>query len=329
MNKKKPLKKILAYTIALLTSLILSFLVIIIAVVTVVFYGPSPTARDMLVLTSLETSAMKFVPHLYFSQTKIDAIIAANSAQEPEGSSDGDNITIPTNEIDLKKIEVFNVSGPTFVGKMMIVNDPARVHIGMIETFSDEKGGQRLLDMVKANNSIGGINGGAFRDVGGVGSGGMPVGIVIKDGKIVVDSSSEYRVLIGFDQQHKLVVGSMTPQEALARGVVEAISFGPVLIMNGERVPITGTGGGLNPRTAIGQCANGAILLLVIDGRQPTSLGASFNDVANVMVNYGAVNAVALDGGSSTLMVYQDKILNSTSILTGPRRIPTAILVSK
>lgn len=135
--------------------------------------------------------------------------------------------------------------------------------------------------------------------------------------------------MIGFDQQHKLVIGSMTPQEALARGVVEAISFGPVLIINGERVPITGTGGGLNPRTAIGQCANGAILLLVIDGRQPTSLGASFNDVANVMVNYGAVNAVALDGGSSTLMVYQDKILNSTSILTGPRRIPTAILVSK
>lgn len=160
MNQKKPLKKLITYTLALLTSLILSILVIIIAVVTVVFYGPSPTARDMLVLTSLETSAMKFVPHLYFSQAQIDAIIAANSAQEPDGSSDGDDITIPTDEIDLKKIEVFNISGPTFVGKMMIVNNPARVHIGMIETFSDEKGGQRLLDMVKTNNAIGGINGG-------------------------------------------------------------------------------------------------------------------------------------------------------------------------
>jgi exopolysaccharide biosynthesis protein len=111
--------------------------------------------------------------------------------------------------------------------------------------------------------------------------------------------------------------------------VVDAISFGPALIINGESVPILGSGGGLNPRTAIGQRADGAILLLVIDGRQPHSIGATLRDVADVMADFGAVNAANLDGGSSTLMVYNGEILNSTSLLTGPRRIPTAIVVSK
>jgi len=327
--KKKPLFKILAVFSAVVSSFIVSVLILLIAVVTLVFYGPSATARDMLVLTSLETSAMKFLPHLYFSQDAIDGIIAANSAHETGETSNGDDVIIPEDDLDLKKIEIIDIKGPTFIGKLMIVNDPSRVYVGTIDKFSSETGGQRLLDMVKADNAIGGINGGAFEDVGGVGNGGMPKGIVIKNGKILIDSPSSYRVLIGFDNKHKLVVGSMTAQEAIDRGVVDAVSFGPLLVLNGERVPITGSGGGLNPRTAIGQRADGAMLLLVIDGRQPTSLGASFKDVADIMIENGAVNAAALDGGSSTLMVYENKILNQTSLLTGPRRIPTFIMVSK
>lgn len=327
--KNKLILKILAVFSTAVTSLILSVLIILIAVVTLVFYGPSTTARDMLVLTSLETSAMKFLPHLYFSQDVIDDIIAANSARETGETSNGDDVVIPTDDLDMEKIEIIDIKGPTFVGKLMIVNDPSRVYVGTIGSFSPDTGGKRLLDMVKSEGAIGGINGGAFQDVGGVGNGGMPMGIVIKNGKILIDSPSSYRVLIGFDDQHKLVVGSMSAQEALDRGVVDAVSFGPVLVLNGERVPITGSGGGLNPRTAIGQRADGAMLLLVIDGRQPTSLGASFKDVADVLIEYGAVNAAALDGGSSTLMVYQNEILNQTSLLTGPRKIPTFIMVSK
>ena len=57
---------------------------------------------------------------------------------------------------------------------------------------------------------------------------------------------------------------------------------------------------GLNPRTAIGQRSDGAMLLLTIDGRQPSSMGATYEDLIEVMMNYGAVNAANLDGGSST-----------------------------
>jgi exopolysaccharide biosynthesis protein len=158
----------------------------------------------------------------------------------------------------------------------------------------------------------------------------MPIGIVIKNGEVLINSNAgDKNTLIGFDNQHKLVIGKMTVQQALDRGVMDAVSFGPALVLNGELQGLGGTAGGLNPRTAIGQRADGAILLLVIDGRQPTSLGASYKDVADVMIENGAVNAVALDGGSSTLMVYQDKILNQTSLLTGPRNIPTFFMVSK
>lgn len=321
--------KVLAVVGTVVSSLLLSLLILLIAVISMVFYGPSTTARDMLVLTSLETSAMKFLPHLYFSQDQIDDIVKANSTRGTDDTSDGDDIIIPVDEVDLEKIDIINISGPTFTGKMMIVYDPSRVYVSTINTFDPEKPGKRLLDMVKAENAIGGINGGAFEDVGGVGNGGMPIGIVIKDGQVIMDTPSQYKVLIGLDSDHKLVLGEMTAQQALNRGVVDAVCFGPILVLNKERVPITGSGGGLNPRTAIGQRADGAMLLLVIDGRQPTSLGASFKDVADVMIEHGAVNAAALDGGSSTLMVYEDKILNQTSLLTGPRRIPTFIMVSK
>lgn len=328
--KKSTTRKIFASTMALISSLLLSVLIVLVAAVTLIFYGPSTTARDMLVLTTLETSAMKFLPHLYFSQDTIDGIIAFNSAHDTDQISNGDDIVIPTDEIDLKKIEIIDIKGPTFIGKLMIVNDPSRVYVGTIPTFNRDSGGKRLLDVVKAEDAIGGINGGAFEDVGGIGNGGMPIGIVIKDGEVLVNSpAGDKNILIGLDEDHKLVIGKMTAQQALDRHVTDAVTFGPALVINGELQGLGGTAGGLNPRTAIGQRANGAILLLVIDGRQPTSLGASFKDVADVMIQYGAVNAAALDGGSSTLMVYEDQILNQTSLLTGPRRIPTFFLVSK
>jgi len=329
-KKPKSINRILIHMSALFTSLVLSLLILLIATITLIFYGPSPTARDILVLSSLESSAMKFLPHMYFSQDKIDAIILANSAHETGEISDGDDVVIPVDKLDLEKIEIIDVSGSTFIGKLMIVNDPSRVYVSVIPEFSETIKGRKLLDMVKKENAIGGINGGAFSDLNGVGLGGMPIGIVIKDGVVLVNSSSGGKnTLIGLDAQHKLVIGKMNAQQALDRGVVDALSFGPALILNGQVQVFGGTAGGLSPRTAIGQRADGSILLLVIDGRQPNSLGASFKNIADVLFDHGAVNAAALDGGSSTLMVYQNQILNQTSLLTGPRTIPTFFMVSK
>ena len=123
------------------------------------------------------------------------------------------------------------------------------------------------------------------------------------------------------------MVGHMSGQEALDKGMRDCVCFGPILIVNGEPLSITGDSGSLNPRTAIGQRADGAVILLCVDGRMPGSLGASYADLINIMVEYGAVNAANLDGGSSTHMYYKGEPVNVSSSLYGPRKMPTFFFV--
>ena len=68
-------------------------------------------------------------------------------------------------------------------------------------------------------------------------------------------------------------------------------------------------------------------MILVIDGRQPHSLGATHKDLVDVMVQFDAINACNLDGGSSSMLYYEGELISVCSSLYGPRRIPTAILV--
>lgn len=107
-------------------------------------------------------------------------------------------------------------------------------------------------------------------------------------------------------------------------GIRDALCYGPTLIVNGEKVEMSGYGSGVNPRTAIGQRRDGAILLLVINGRQLSSLGATYSDLATILWDFGAVNAANLDGGTSTAMYYKGKIVNQILRL---RKLPTAIVV--
>ena len=87
---------------------------------------------------------------------------------------------------------------------------------------------------------------------------------------------------------------------------------------------------GINPRTGIGQRADGAVLMCVLDGRQIHSIGASYGDLRDVMIDFGAVNADSLDGGSSTVMYFNGEYLNSPSSASGTSRyLPNAFLIRK
>ena len=84
----------------------------------------------------------------------------------------------------------------------------------------------------------------------------------------------------------------------------------------------------LHPRTAIASLADGRILLIVVDGRQPpVSVGVSLEQLARLLIEFGAVDAMNLDGGGSTAMVVQGKIVNHPSDPTGERPVSDAILV--
>ena len=173
------------------------------------------------------------------------------------------------------------------------------------------------------------VNGGGSSDSGGVGNGGKPLGLVISEGKLLNKASSneDHNTVVGFNKDNKLIIGKMTSAEAEKKGLRDALSFGPALVVNGKGAEVRGASSGLNPRTAIGQRADGAVLMLVIDGRQASSLGATYSDLIKVMVEYGAVNAINLDGGSSSLMYYRGNYLNNGVVLTGSREMPTAFIV--
>ena len=105
--------------------------------------------------------------------------------------------------------------------------------------------------------------------------------------------------------------------------------------MNGEVNDVaSNSNSGFNPRTAIGQRADGAVIFLCIDGRQPGSVGGTYKDCIDIMVEYGAVNACNMDGGSSSIMLYRNyqtgqvEMGNSYSVLQSePRRMPNFWMV--
>ena len=100
---------------------------------------------------------------------------------------------------------------------------------------------------------------------------------------------------------------------------------------NGEPRQLDGQGSGANPRTVIGQRSDGAVLLLVTDGRGTSGhLGATASDLIGIMQEYGAVNAANLDGGSSSTMVYNGN-WEMTSVTfyyqNSSWKLPTAFVV--
>ncbi len=334
-KSKKPRKKrtaVLAKRIALcLLSLLCSVLIFAFAGMAIICYGPSEAARDLFVVSVMETSAAKFLAHLYFSEEEVEAILANNAVKETQEITDEALVTIPQPEdaqaLDLNGLEIVDVKGNTFKGKMMIVNDPSRVYVATPPRFGANVAGMRVSEMVERDGAIAGVNAGGFADEGGMGLGGQPLGIVIKESELVYGSPSTSSTVIGFDEENRLIVGQMTGEQALERRLRDAVSFGPVLVVNGEPAEVNGTGGGLNPRTAIGQRKDGAVLILVVDGRQAHSIGATYNDLVDVMLQFGAINAANLDGGSSSLMIYENEIITTCASLYGPRKLPTAILV--
>jgi hypothetical protein len=83
-----------------------------------------------------------------------------------------------------------------------------------------------------------------------------------------------------------------------------------------------------HPRTAIASLPGNKALLVVVDGRQPAiSVGMSLDELARLMIELGAVEAINLDGGGSSTMTIDGKVVNHPSDVTGERPVSDAILV--
>ncbi|WP_243122188.1 phosphodiester glycosidase family protein [Clostridium thermarum] len=296
-----------------------------------VYYGPFKVIREELVNTAMTTLSHQYIATWFLSDEEINRIMEKHKIQDEDKRSDVEAVAVFDSDVEKKEsqVEFINISNEKVKGYILLVKNPSMVRVATTSKIGVQ--GMKLLDIVKQENAIGGINAGGFGDEGGVGTGGIPMGLLMQDGKVIYGNEKERYSIIGFNEDSVLVLGWYTIAEAKEKKIRDAVSFGPYLIVNGEpMIKGNGNGGwGLAPRTAIGQRQDGTVIMLVIDGRQLDSIGATLKDVQDIMLQYGAYNAANLDGGSSTTMVYQNNIVNSPSSKYGPRDLPSAFVIKK
>jgi hypothetical protein len=113
------------------------------------------------------------------------------------------------------------------------------------------------------------------------------------------------------------------------------IGGGPVLVRAGKPAGASDPGAydqgfsmKRHPRTAAGIRADGDLVLVTVDGRQPlTSVGMTIAELEALMIEFGSVEAINLDGGGSTTLVIKAKVVNSPSDASGERPVSDALLV--
>lgn len=211
-------------------------------------------------------------------------------------------------------IHIETYEGETFTAHIMVIRNPANVYLATsTDDFSTETPGISMDAAMDKENAIAAINASYFWDdgSGSLAVGSLPCGLVLSHNTVVWDKFHDLvpeKGFVGFNQDNILIVSdTMTAEEAGILGIRDGCAGGPILMINGKPVEEIYTGqSGYNPRTAIGQRADGAVLFVCADGRNPESVGATYGDVIRIMEEYEAVNACMLCGGSASNMLYRD-----------------------
>lgn len=242
-------------------------------------------------------------------------------------------------------IRIEPYTGENFTAHVMVVRNPSKVYLAASSNpLSMDTPGVPMDEAMEREQAIAAVNAGPFFDDGtssqSVGS--VPIGLVLSGNAVIWNDQqiSEYG-FVGFNNDNILIVASsMTETEAKEQGIRDGCSSGPVLVINGEPNMDAYNGNfGYRPRTAVGQRSDGAVVFVCADGRNADSLGATYADMIDILTEYGAVNACALNDGSASNMLYRDvdgrygekgamQMLNRYPVgTTSLRRMPTFWMV--
>ncbi len=221
------------------------------------------------------------------------------------------------------------VPGDVFTAYMLIVLDPTRVVLGTRPEKIFNRG-YTVEEYAQYFDAVAAINAGGFEDPNGEGDGSTPDNAMVHEGEVICGFFGIGRGFVGLDADSILQIGFNSVGELTERNIQEGAGFGPALIRDGEIAdPENLVLDNLNPRTALGQRSDGALLMLVIDGRQPNSIGATQLDAAMIMQDFGAVTASNLDGGNSTLLYYEGDYVNNAAGAVNIRNMPSSFVVLK
>lgn len=339
MKKMSKKKKIIL-------SILGSFITLIIFII-FLLYGPINYFRELLITTAMSTMNHQYLATFFYDDETINKVLKKHKVIESGEISNPDLIEIKKyddldeydDEIERQILEkdkdndlykLIKIKEKTYSGYLVVIYDPTRIKVVTSSKLNED--GELPTTIATNNNALITINGAGFKDLNWDSNGAIPLGVVIQNGKLTFDGGSPDvgGGIFGFTSEGKLILGKMNYTKALELGIKEGLEYGPFLIMDGKKSKIEGNGGsGLAPRTAIGQRQDGIVLFLVIEGRQLNSFGASIKDLVEIMYKYKAFNAVNLDGGSSSTLIIENKLINNPTAKSsdGQRKIPTAIIV--
>lgn len=194
----------------------------------------------------------------------------------------------------------------------------ADVQIADISLLKTALAGNTYARNLTETTSVQAANAGAILAINGDYYGAQERGYVLRNGVLYRASaqSGTDALVIGADGNFRIITEGETSADTLVReGAWQVLTFGPALI-NGGQVTVSssdevGRAMTSNPRTAIGQISEGHYLLVVSDGRTKESTGLSLRQLAELMQSLGAQIAYNLDGGGSSTMVFQGRVVNS------------------
>lgn len=310
-------------------------------------YGPWANFREWWITTAMTTMTHQYLATWFYDEDVINDVLNRNKIVETGEDTDTNliNFTSTTeyaNKYEKEILEhdeknndykIIEINEKKFTGYLVAVYDASRIQTVCTKNLG--RSGQYLTTMAEDHDAILAINGGGFDDPNFNSTGGSPLGITICNWEYT--SQAKYSGaggIIGFTRANKLILSSkVSVKEAKEKDIRDAVTFGPFLIVNGKASSVVGNGGwGTAPRTAIAQRTDGIVLFLVIDGRTASKPGADMDDLIEVLQRYGAYNAANLDGGTSSVLVVNDTIVNDPIDSSGAhktRPISTGFIITK
>lgn len=240
----------------------------------------------------------------------------------------------PAGTIDSDKLraQLFYLNRDNFSGYAVKIKLKSDKAMKLVLAGGEAGKAETTLAAVKRTGAVIGVNAGGFADGHG---GRYPLGTTIVDGKYVGSFQATYKDLffVGLSKRNKLIGGKFTKQSQLdALQPKFGASFVPVLLDNGRKTTIPEkwrTSPKRAPRTVIANYKDDQLLIVVVDGyHENGSSGATLEELQILLQRYGAVDAYNLDGGGSSTLVWNGRVINHPS--DGQlRKLPTNFVFFK
>jgi exopolysaccharide biosynthesis protein len=344
MSKKKAAKK--PWMIAVL-SLLLILISLLISLVLFVA-GPFNNLQAFWIGTAMSTMRHQYLATGLFSKDKIATVM---QKQSPSSNiQQQDSLSGSSNTSNGVTMEEISASDGQYHGYLLTISNPLRVKLAVTKYIGTR--GETTSQLAQDHDALTAVNAGGFsyssqslsssfksgdNMPNSFSNGSLPSDFVIVNGKIVwkdpnyssTDTSSS---VIALDTSGKLIVGHLSYSELLARRVQYAVTmpgYEPLIVNGKSTNSAPASDLARQPRTVIGQKADKTILLLVTEGRSFPMVGATIADITKIMLDHGAVTAANLDGGYSSTMVLNGKVVNKITADYGQRTVPTAFYVTK